>query len=234
MELKQIPNKTWQARYNKLMQDPYLKGKYNRTKRVGEKRKFLSEYCPEIKRNKGKLVLDIGPGPGEFLELCREFGNDIIGIDAKTTDCEMGDEYIKLSKLMAQRQQLPVHYIGFDEYLNTAEDVHLIETASVFYIVLQGSIEQVFRKYMDGPTHKETKKSSGLTWRIDDAQPVILSMFNEFDRILEDGGYILIWANGSKNNPQYDDMILKALDQHTAFRLYKKQGKTLHKIRKML
>ncbi len=239
MDLKPVPNKTWQSKYDKLMEDKYLSKKYNRTKRLGEKRKYISTITPEIKRKKDKLILDIGPGPGEFLEVCREFGHRTIGIDAEIKDCEMGDEYIKLSKLMTQRQKLDVHYIGLENYLNCPQKEEglsddLIKSESVFLINMQGCIEQCFHNYMDGPPHKQTKKASLLSWRIEDVEPLIHAMFTEFMRILEDGGYIVIWANGAKNKPQYDDMILRTLDKFPEYRIYKKDGKTFHKLRKVL
>jgi hypothetical protein len=239
VELKPV-GQAWQAKYDKLMKDKYLKGKYNRTRRIAEKRKYLNEITPEIKRkrNQDKLILDIGPGPGEFLEVCREMGHRVIGIDAKIDDCEMGNEYIQLSEMMTKRQGIDVHYIGLDNYLQMPQEeeglsADLIKTGSVYYINMQGCIEQCFKDYMTGPPHRETKKASGLSWYIEKAEPMIFAMFTEFNRILEDGGYITIWANGAKNSPKYDDMILRVLDQFTDFRLYKKSGKTLHKIRKV-
>ncbi len=233
VKLKPVPNKEWQQKYNKLMKDEYLSKKYNRDKRIKAKRKYITEHCPEIKHCKDKLILDIGPGPGEFLEVCREFGHRVMGIDAPINDCEMGNEYIQLSRLMTKRQKLGVIYCGFEEWLKEPLDDEFKNTA--FLINLQGSLEQCFKDYMTGPPHRETKNAGLLSWVIDDKLKVLFyKMFAEFDRILEDGGYVLIYGNGAKNAPQYDNLILRTAEKFPAFKLYKKQGKTLHKFRKVL
>lgn len=243
LELKPIPYNGWQAKYDALMKDPYLSKKYNRKKRIKDKRKFMGEMTPELKHCKGKTVLDIGPGPGEYLEICRELGHNAIGIDAQITDCEMGNEYIKLSALMRDRQDLDIYYCGFDNYLHSVstQQPEVIGTLdrfrdnAIYYIVMQGSIEQCFKDYMEGPPHRETKDASQLRWKTDKATwDIFYKMFAEFDRILEDGGYLVIWANGSKNNTDYDDMILRTAKKFPAFKLYKRIKKTFHKYRKVV
>ncbi|MCP3683534.1 MAG: class I SAM-dependent methyltransferase [bacterium] len=231
MELKQIPSVEWQKKYDKLMKDPYLSKKYDRKRRIKEKRKYISELCPEIKRLRGKLILDIGPGPGEFLEVCREFGHNVWGIDAKLNDAEMGDEYIQLSKLMSERQKILVDYVGFEDYLinDIAEDT---DENEVYLINFQGSLEQAFAKYMKGPRHRETKDASQLAWVIDDDLKHIFNlMFEEFHRILEPGGYVLIYGNGAKNVGAYDKLISATAAKY-GFKLYLKKSHRLHKWRK--
>lgn len=232
LELKPIPFPDWQAKYNTLMKDEYLKKKYNRKRRIKDKRKYMGSITPELKHCKGKKVLDIGPGPGEWLEVCRELGHFPIGIDAKVDDCEMGDEYIKLSQLMTDRQTLNVGYTGFVEWLDIisqrgsfAPDEH-----KLYYINSQGSIEQCLKDYMEGTPHKISKKASGLRWKVEQRTwDIFYKMFAEFNRILEPGGYVVIWANGSKNNADYDNFILQTAKKFPAFKLYKKEGKTFHK-----
>ena len=88
---------------------------------------------------------------------------------------------------------------------------------------------------MTGTPHRLTKKASGLAWKIEQhTWDMFYKMFEEFNRILEDGGYIYIWANGSKNNPEYDNLILETLKKFPELQLFKKIGKTRHKIRKVL
>jgi hypothetical protein len=233
LELKKIPYPGWQEKYNKLMKDSYLSKKYNRRRRIKDKRKFMGSCTPELKHCKGKVVLDIGPGPGEWLEICREKGHTPFGIDAKITDCEMGDEYIKLSQLMRDRQKLDIFYIGFENWLKKETDYKIINN-STFYIVMQGSIEQCFKDYMTGPAHKITKDASQLRWKVEKKTwDIFYKMFAEFDRILEDGGYLVIWANGSKNNTAYDNFILETAKKFPAFKLFKKSGKRFHKFRIM-
>ena len=239
MELKKIPYQSWQAKYDSLMRDPYLSKKYNRTKRIKDKRKYMTTMTPEIKvaRGQDKLILDVGPGPGEWLEICREFGHRVIGIDAVLSDCEMGNEYILLSKLMTERQKIEAYYIGFDRYLqmNIEYKKNMLANESVFYINFQGSIEQCFKDYMSGTPHRVTKNAAGLTWVVDkNLKDIFHKMFAEFDRILEDGGYIFIWANGSANNAAYNKLIHETLDKFPYLELYANPNKRIHKIRKVL
>jgi len=236
MELKPIPNPEWQKKYNLLMLDPYLNRKYNREKRIKDHRKYMGNCTPELKNCTGKNVLEIGPAMGEWLEICREFGHNVFGIDAVVTDNEMGDEYAQMSKLMTERQEIDVLYTGFDRYLLMDLEYRqgIIPNGSIFYINLRGCIEQVFKDYMTGPPHKQTKDCSQLAWKdTPETWEMFERMFTEFDRMLEDGGYIYIWANGSKNNPTYDNYILETLKKFPQLQLFKKVGKVQHKIRKM-
>jgi SAM-dependent methyltransferase len=200
----------------------------------------MTACTPEIKQCKGKLILDIGPGPGEWLEICREFGHRIIGIDARITDCEMGSEYIKLSALMRDRQKLNIFYVGLIDYLNQKQTAPYptppkIDDNSVFYINMQGSIEQCFKDYMSGPPHRETKKASGLTWVVDKKlKDIFYKMFAEFERILENGGYIYIWANGSTDNAAYNKLVLDTLDKFPSLELYSNESNRQHKVKKVL
>jgi len=248
MGLKKIPHEGWQKTYDGLMKDNYLSRKYNRKKRIRDKRKYMTEMTPEIKAHKGenKLILDIGPGPGEWLEICREFGHRIIGIDAMINDCEMGNAYIQLSELMTKRQKIDVYYIGLDNYIYTAsqlsgkhpkvmKDRPLLEDNSVFYINSQGSIEQCFKDYMAGTPHRITKKASGLTWIIDkNLKDIFNKMFAEFERILEIGGYIFIWGNGSTDDAAYNKLIHDSIKKFPALKLVHNPGNRIHKIRKVV
>ncbi len=228
MELKKVPNVAWQKKYDKLMTDKYLAAKYNRKRRIKEKRKYITEFCPEIKRVKGKWILDIGPGPGEFLEICREFGHNVFGIDAPINNSEMGDAYIQLSQLMAQRQKVEVHYKGLEWFL----DLKHTSDKKMFLINSQGSIEQALAKYMSGPRHRKTKDSSQLSWIIDDKLKKIFNkMFSEFHRILEPGGFVLIYGNGAKNVEAYDKLVTETAKRH-GFKLYLKKSHRCHKWRK--
>lgn len=230
MKLKPVPNKTWQQKYDKLMTDPYLSKKYLRERRLKDKQKYINELCPEVKRLKDKLIIDIGPGPGEFLELCREYGHKVLGIDAKLKDSEMGDEYIQMSKLMTTRQKIDVMYCGLVDFIETKSAE--IKDDSVLLINSQGSIEQSFAQYMEGPRHRETKNASLLSWVITEELTALFDkMFVEFARMLNISGSVLIWANGAKNSPQYDNMILNSAAK-CGLKLVYKKGKTLHKFRK--
>ena len=230
------PGEWWDKEYAEVMKDSFLKKKYNRERRIADKKKYIDENCAEIKAVKGKVVLDIGPGPGEFLEWCRYYGHRVIGIDSKLDGGEMGDHYVRLSKLMCDRQKLGVVYCGFEDYLNgqTTTPAQIIQNGSVFWINLQGSLEQCLRDYLDGPPHRQHHQASKLSWRVDDPATwdIFMRMFTEFARILEPGGWILIHGNGSANNSVYDNYILETLKKIPELKLMKKKQKTWHKIRK--
>lgn len=228
MKLYEYPRVGWQEEFAKLMQDPYLSKKYNRERRIKDNRKYMGAKTPELKHAKNKRVLDIGPGPGEWLEICREFGHQVWGVDAPLSDCEMGDEYIRLSKLMTERQKLSVDYCGLQAWLKKQ-----IGKGKFFYINCRGAIEQCFKDHQAGVPHKVTKNCSGLKWVItQELWDKFEKMFKKFSYILEDGGYIVIHANGSKNNPDYDNLVLETLKKFPELHLMKKEGKLFHKIQK--
>jgi SAM-dependent methyltransferase len=231
LRLNPVPNAEWQKKYDRLMANPYLSKKYNRKKRLRDHQLYIDNLSPEVKRCKGKLIVDVGSAMGEYLELCRGYGHNVLGVDAPLNNAEMGDAYIQMSKLMTQRQEIPVYYIGFEKWL----DENNLPDESVYLINMRGSINQCFAKYLQGPSHRDTKDSSLQKW---DMSPklwdAMYKMFEEYHRILEDGGYIVIHANGSANNPQYDSLILETLKKFPTFKLYYKKGKTLHKVRKEL
>ena len=99
---------------------------------------------------------------------------------------------------------------------------------------MRGCIEQCFKDHMTGTPHRKTKKASGLRWNTDQATwDMFYTMFEEFNRILVDGGYLVIHANGSKNNAEYDNFILETAKKFPAFKLFKKIKKTFHKYKVM-
>jgi hypothetical protein len=230
MKLLEVPRENWQQEYDHLMRDGYLSKKYNRERRIKDLRKFMGEYTPELRHCQKKRVLDIGTGPGEYLEICRELGHYPSGVDALLEDCEMGDAYIRLSKLMTERQRLKVAYTGLEAWI---KEEHAV--SEFYYIVMRGCIEQIYWRHMDGPRHKETHDASRLSWRIDDElRNKFYNMFFAFEHVLEDGGYLVIHANGAKNSPKYDDLVLRTLEKFPSLQLFKKVGKTFHKIRKVV
>lgn len=201
LPLMRDPSPQWQVEYMRLTRDPYLKKKYDRARRIHDKLNYIDDLLPEVKKG-GGVVLDIGPGPGEFLEVCRKYGNEVYGIDASFEDCEMGDEYIRLSQLMTQLQKLQVWYNGFKDFVIPLPD------KSVTVINSQGSIEQVMKKHLVGPPHKQTKKASLLKWTGDDNMRADFEkMFVAFDRVLKPGGIVCIWANGAKNTKVYAELV---------------------------
>lgn len=232
IELKKIPSSEWESRMNKVLEVPYIKGKYNRTKRIQEKDSYVKSNLPELLSG-GKAVLDIGPGPGEFLEVCKYYGNDGIGIDAKISGSEMGDDYMTLAKLMTERQGIDVRYVGFENVLNNGE---LPFIDSMFNVInSQGAIEQVFRDHMIGPPIREQKDCRKLMWDMSSELITKMThMFIEFHRILSVDGVVLIYANGCSDVPKYTNMIEGIIASIDGFKIEvaNSQGR-LHKIRKV-
>lgn len=232
MKLLEIPRPEWQDEYNAIMKDSYLSKKYNRERRIRDHRKFISDYMPELKHCTDKNVFDIGCGMGESLEILKEIGHDPVGIDANPVNvCEMGRNYVKMAMLMAERQKLKIDFVGFKKWLYDYKHPE----NWFYYIFMRGSIEQCFSHHMTGPPHWQTKNAGALSWNITDKLWKEFELFfSVIERLLEDGGYMVIHANGAKNSPKYDDLVLETLKKFPTLQLYKKSGKTFHKIRKMV
>ncbi len=221
--------KEWEELYTEVLKNRYVKTKYNRKNRLQDKIDYVNKWAPEIKKNNGN-VLDIGPGPGEFLEVARFFGNLVKGIDSKIENNQMGNEYVTLSKLMTKRQNIPVQYVGFENMLKDGlpyPDEHFS------FINSQGSIEQVFSKHLSGVELVQHKNCFNLTWTFDAAtEKSFIKLFSEIKRILCQGGIFLLYANGAKNVQEYITYITKKINE-TRLNIIKTDGKTLHKIQKV-
>jgi len=211
----------WERKFNKLLTDPFLKKKYNRKRRIQEKKDYINENCSSLKKG-GKFILDIGPGPGEFLELCRKYGNKVSGIDAPPDDCEMGANYLKLSKLMTERQRLSVEYSGFNCKTGFYSE-------SVDFINSQGAIEQCFYDLLEGPPHRDTHMAGLLSWKKGpEMHKRFLEMWTEFNRILTPGGNVLIYGNGTANTDLYDKVVQKTA-KDCGFELVWRKSNRFHK-----
>lgn len=231
MELYPIPRANWQQEYDKLMQDNYLKHKYNRNRRIKDLRKFMGSCTPELKHCTKKRVFEIGPAFSEYLEICREKGHYVSGVDAPIEDCDMGDEYIRLSRLMTERQKIKVAYIGLQAWVDKEEHAE----NEFFYIVSRGAINQCYKEHLLGPSHKITKKSNLQSWDMSEALwKKFEKLFYVINHVLEDGGYFYCWANGSANDPMYDHLVLRTLEKYPSLHLMKKIGKLQHKMQKRI
>jgi len=222
------PNHEWQKMFDRLMQSPYLRAKYDRDRRLHDKILYVDEFAPEIKNGRGR-VLDLGPGPGEFLEVAVAHGWKALGIDAALGESEMGDEYLLLSRLITARQRLPVWYVGLDRLL---AQPHLPFTNRSFdFINSQGSIEQIMREHLVGPPHRETKNASLLSWIMDQGMVhAFQRLFCEFHRILNDGGVLLIYGNGAQNVEEYDRFIKSTSAEMNLFEIALCRDSRLHKL----
>ena len=224
IQLKNVPSQKWLESYDEVIKEPYIKKKYDRSKRLLEKVVYIKKYLPLLK-NGGHKVLDIGPGPGEFLEICRAYGNEAFGTDAPLIDCEMGDSYIKLSHLMSQRQELKISYEGLDMSSYSDSEFNVINS--------QGAIEQVFRDCLEGTSHKEEKNCMLLSWKEDeDTERTIMGFLKECHRCLKDNGVLLIYGNGAKNVKYYDSVIKKSSNK-VGFKITYSKHSRLHLMKKI-
>tara|TARA_Y100001938_G_C8051096_1_gene411758 strand:+ start:409 stop:1152 length:744 start_codon:yes stop_codon:yes gene_type:complete len=218
----------------RLLKDEYVRKKCNRSRRIPEQLRYIETYCPELIRevkNPG-IVLDIGPGPGEFLEICRFLGHDTKGYDAPLNDSEMGDNYVMFSHLSSKNQKLDIEYIGFENIIESLPQ----KDNSVFFINSRGSIEQVFKAHLRGVPHRIHKQSSYLCWDIDQTlRDKFIKFFKEISRVLQPGGVFFIHGNGTMNTSEYDKLIVETVREISSLFLdidYSPRSNRTHKIRK--
>lgn len=212
LPLEPVPDDDWLAEYSRLAAGEFLSKKYDRERRIRDKVAYVREYCAGLENGghvEGGLVVDVGPGPGEFLELCRAWGYQVLGIDTNDGTGGMGSEYVRLSFLMHTRQNIPVYYGGL---LEAIEKLSITPGAAVM-INSQGSIEQCLAKHMDGPPHDEHHDCSRLSWRIGLAlRRDVRDMMDGFGRWAAPDGMLLIYANGSANHEEFSALLREAAD----------------------
>ena len=125
----------------------------------------------------------------------------------------MGDDYLALSKLWTERQQVPVEYVGLED-CGTTLDRHAGQAA---FINSRGSIEQALAGCMVGPPHDEHHRSDKLDWMMDHTTAGVFRwLMAMFYRLLRPGGIVLIHANGTrtkKSREWYDKRIQIAAKQ---------------------
>tara|TARA_B100000131_G_scaffold323119_1_gene379943 strand:+ start:6982 stop:7740 length:759 start_codon:yes stop_codon:yes gene_type:complete len=235
LDLSLLPvDNEWELKFQELMKDEYLSKKYNREKRINDHLDYLKNLCPIVFHseniNKALNVIDIGPGPGELLEITRCLGYNSVGFDAKLEDCEMGVPYISLSKMMSSRQNLDIRYTGFENTIN-----HMpFKENSTLLINSRGSIEQVFKDHLKGVPHREHHNARLLTWSMSkEMLSDFTSLFMEAKRILVSGGVFLIHGNGATNIDDYHNMIMKIVESTEGLICDASDGQTLHRLRKL-
>jgi hypothetical protein len=218
-------NSEWEKQYSLILADPFIKRKYNRERRIKDKIAYIEEWTPEVMQGNG-FVVDIGSGPGEYLELCRFFGNKIQGFDARIDLSMMGNNYIKLSMLMSERQQIP---IMFDDFLNVIRSEGSIEPNTVTIINSQGAIEQIFKQYIEFPEDFNSEgwipSHNGFWVGSKKCQEDFDAMFLCFNKWLLPNGKIVLYPNGSKNDHVFDALMLNALKKTKELRIEEEKGR---------
>jgi len=210
--LHREPDVQWQRAYDTLLHDPYLKKKYDRRRRLHDKLRYIRDYCPELiegaPASSCPVVVDVGLGPGEFLEWCRQFGWRILGVESPSGEGGMGSAYWELSRLMHWRQELPVDYQGFQSFFQRVR----FRDAELWNF--QGSWAQCWANHLDGEPHHEHHDAARQSWRW--TESLLQGWRDAFDVMansLNRGGHVLIAANGIGNDAcrtRYDREIRRA------------------------
>ena len=232
LPLLPVPDAQWAARFERVMQDEFLRQKYSRPRRLKDKWDYLHDHLPEMVESPGAgaAVVDIGPGPGEFLEWCRYFGYEVRGVDAAGGGGGMGDAYLELSRLLTRRQRIPVDYCGLAESIARHHEILKPQTAAL--INSQGSIEQACSHLMEGEPHDEHHDCRRLRWRVgDDLLALFREMLAAWKSWLVPGGSIFIYANGAANTRAYEKTIERAARDVGGLTLAHRR-KRVHKWRK--
>jgi len=232
------PGPAWEDEAVRLLEDRFVRTKCNRERRLREKFDYIEQYCREIKKFKGR-VLDLGPGPGEFLELCRHYGHSVLGIDAGFKDYGgMGMNYLEYSKLMTDRQKIPVFYTGLDNLLE--QGALPFRDGSFDFINSQGSITCIFNRFIRTNAFKAeltlSEQVESFSWEENSQLRDILRHFIlEMYRLLSSGRHLLIFESrtiGDQNAAKYDAIMSKTA-MECGFKLEMTRFGTLHKFIKV-
>jgi hypothetical protein len=223
MEIKLNPvPKDYEVLYNEIMKDERFSDKMDRTKRLDEKFSYVTSYLPEV-INGGYKVLDIGTGPGEFLEVLRNFHCEGIGTNppenhrwynnlepelAKIQE-ERVQKYINFSKINIHRQKLEVKTIEmYDCFINGNRE---LEKMKFNIINCQDAINLILIKCYDlnfSIDHYKNEHVFGK-WIIDDHfYHCVESMMGFMDKILLPDGAIVMVALTSSNDNKYSKALI--------------------------
>jgi len=184
----------------KLPSGKLLSEKLDFTRRYKELNSYIDKYLFEAKQSndKNNYIIDLGPGPGDFLKIFRDELNypNIKGYDARLDSIEgMGKNYVNLCYHYTMENNIPIEYCDFHEtgFLG-------IKDNSVFIINSRGSFEQIFRKYLLGKPHYIDHKSDQTWSHSIEMHNKLKNFFIDCSNILVKNGILLISFNGSKCN----------------------------------
>ncbi len=237
LPLYPVPNEEWQVEFDRLMRaDAYLRKKYNRKTRLAEHLQYIAQNCPEILNAEPGMVVDLGPGAGELLEMARVFGHRAIGIDAPTGEGGMGEGYLRLSKLMHVRQKLDVEYIGGPAFFQTLSKLDVAGLVGDMVLLnARGSFAQCWAEHVGGPPHHINHDCKQQYWMWSD------ELFADWSRAframfahLRPGGHVLIAANrlGEQSNQQRYDKEITSVAKAAGFESIATADSYIHKWRK--
>jgi SAM-dependent methyltransferase len=230
-----VPSTDWLAAYLEVLNDRYVRSKYDRQERMAEKQQYTDDYCPEVRKKMPGLVVDIGPGPGEWLEIVRHHGNHIYGVEAATGVGGMGNRYLQLSRLLHDRQDILCEYGGLEIYQRRLDSPSVEKSPSISFINFQGSWAQCFAQFVNGPPHHLHHDVRRQRWNFTaELEQEWIATFTILRRALLPGGRILIAANrlGPKtDHPKYA-MKIKAAAKAAHLKLILDHADYVHKWQK--
>ena len=207
--------------------DSWLERKTDRQRRMVELREYLDQYLPEVQAcGDMKRFIDIGPGPGELLELAQAHGMWAIGYDAVEPEGGMGSKYLEVSRLSHQLRDLNIEYC---EPELTAETVFTQNNGSAYVINMRGSIEQVLCHLMEGEPHHVHQDCNRLSWKTNEAAEGILQFLRLMKKCLSSSGRLMIAANGAANTSWYDQLLMTHYES-VGFSRVKRFDERTHKL----
>lgn len=209
-------------RMEELRNDPWLDHKVKRTRRVTEMIAYVTKYLPEMEDRKLGGFLDIGPGPGELIELAMAKQMDAYGWDAETPEGGMGDAYLEYSRLSHLIRELDV------TYCNDFSPIEVRFRSALSVINLRGSIEQVLSPCMNGESHDKHQNCNLLTWDMKRGRDGLKKFLKCMRASLLDNGILMIAGNGAKNTGWYDKTI-SDLYSECGFKRMKRFDERTHK-----
>lgn len=212
------PNVEWQRSYDRLLiDDTWLKQKTGRKRRVTEQFGYLTANAPHVFEAEPGLVIDLGCGPGELLEMCRAAGHEILGVDADDSGKGgMGWKYVQLSRLLCEKQNIPTMRLGLNAWIDSLGGSLAQAHAGAGRAVLvnaRGSWEQMFSNFQAGPPHDEHHDARKLRWVLDEKLTQQLGkVFRAVKTLLREDGLFLIACNGSANHLYFEVELLACAD----------------------
>lgn len=237
--LKPVPYDDWQDDFDTLMRDTYLSQKYSREVRLDEHLDYIRRHCHEVTQKLPGVVVDVGPGPGEFLEWCRHYGNRIYAVDSPPDGLGgMGSGYVKLSRLMLDRQEIPrtgEGWLRFVDQLPAIPSMPKELTPGVSLFNFRGSWAQCFAHLVSGPPHHLHHNVQQQRWKWGRQQrEEWVDAFEAMVGALLPGGHILIAANRLGEPSEWEIYVreIKAVAEACGLTLVHEYDGYVHKWRR--
>jgi len=224
-------NENLQKEYDELFSDVRFYEKMNREKRINEKVNYINFFLYEIK-NGNKNILDIATGPGEFIEVCRYYKNNCLGIDIDTNILKnisdsfdkdkliRFEKYLKFSKLNVIRQSLNVIYSNFNDCINN----NILKNNKYDIINCQLAFHLIFNKNV-------IYENDNVKWIINDKLKTNFNYFiNYIRKHLSNNGIFIFELDKAENNSELIKIIIEITKNK--FVLLSTNNTTIYKFKK--